>query len=60
MGTLIIIYLAVWIPLLLAGRRLGRAWGNLEAGTWLPGILGPFGFAVFIAAAHPALQPRRR
>lgn len=59
MTVLIVAYLAAWVPLVLLGRRIGRGWHNPEAGTWLPALLGPLGFAVFIAAAHPALQPRR-
>ena len=50
-----VIYLAMWVPLVLAGRVLGRRWGNPEAGTWLPAILGALGFAAFAAGNWPAL-----
>jgi hypothetical protein len=55
----VLLYLAAWVPLVFAGRRLGRAWGNPDAGLWLPAILGALGFAIFAAGSHPALQPRR-
>lgn len=58
-AVVIVIYLLAWVPLVLLARHVGRGWGNAEAGTWLPGILGPFGFLVFVAAAHPAFQPKR-
>ena len=51
----VIVYLAVWIPLVFAGRHLGREWGNPDAGFWLPALLGVLGFAIFVAVSHPAL-----
>ena len=59
MTALIIVYVAVWVPLVLWGRRLGTRWGNPDAGLWLPALLGPLGFAMFAAGSHPATQPRR-
>jgi hypothetical protein len=50
-AALVIVYLVVWVPLVLAGRALGRRWDNPDAGFWLPVLLGPLGFAVFIATA---------
>lgn len=60
MPALIAAYLIVWIPLVFAGRWLGKAWGNEDAGNWLPPLLGLLGFLIFVAGSHPALQPRRR
>lgn len=51
MTAVVIVYLAVWVPLVLAGWALGRRWGNPDAGFWLPLLLGPLGFAVFLAVA---------
>jgi hypothetical protein len=39
------------VPLVFAGRRLGRRWGNPEAGFWLPALLGVLGFAMLLAVA---------
>ena len=58
-AAVIIAYLILWIPLVLAGRGLGRAWGNPDAGIWLPAILGLLGFIIFAAGSHPATQPQR-
>jgi len=52
-AAIVIVYLLAWVPLVLAGRRLGRRWGNSDAGFWLPALLGGLGFAVFIAASYP-------
>jgi hypothetical protein len=54
-----VVYVVAWVPLVLAGRRLGTRWGNRDAGVWLPVLLGPLGFAIFVAGSHPATQPRR-
>jgi hypothetical protein len=51
MAAIVIVYLLAWVPLVLAGRSLGRRWGNPDAGFWLPVLLGALGFAVFIAVA---------
>ncbi len=51
MTAVVIMYLLVWAPLVLAGRALGRRWDNPGAGFWLPALLGALGFAVFIAVA---------
>ena len=59
MAVAIVAYLVSWVPLVLAGRWLGRAWGNPDAGFWLPAILGVLGFGIFVAGSHPGLQPRR-
>jgi hypothetical protein len=59
MAIIIVLYLAAWIPGVFAGRRLGSRWGNPEAGLWLPAILGPLGFAIFVSGSHPATQPGR-
>ena len=60
MTAFVIAYLLVWVPLVYAGRTLGRRWGNPDAGFWLPVLLGALGFAMFtvIAAADGAV-PRR-
>lgn len=55
-AALAAVYLIIWIPLVLAGRRLGRKWGNEPAGLWLPAILGPLGFVIFVTGSHPALR----
>jgi len=47
--AVVIVYLLAWAPLVFAGRRLGRRWGNSDAGFWLPALLGGLGFAMFIA-----------
>lgn len=60
MGELtVIVYVLAWVPLVLAGRKLGSEWGNRDAGVWLPALLGPLGFAIFVAGSHPAMQPAR-
>lgn len=59
MAVIIAAYLIMWIPLVFAGRWLGKAWGNPDAGLWLPVILGVLGFIIFVAGSHPALQPER-
>ena len=51
MAAIVIVYLLAWVPLVFAGRSLGRRWGNPEAGFWLPALLGGLGFAVFLAVA---------
>ena len=51
MTAAVIVYLLVWVPLVFAGRTLGRRWGNPDAGFWLPALLGALGFAMFLAAA---------
>lgn len=51
MTAIVIVYLLIWVPLVYAGRALGRRWGNPEAGLWLPAILGGLGFAIFLAIA---------
>jgi hypothetical protein len=53
MTAVIIAYLVAWVPLVFAGRHLGRRWGNPDAGLWLPAILGPLGLAVLAAACWP-------
>jgi hypothetical protein len=50
-AVIVIVYLLAWVPLVAAGRRLGRRWGNPDAGFWLPVLLGGLGFAMFIAVA---------
>lgn len=55
----IIVNLATWIPLVLAGRYLGRKWGHPEAGFWCPFLMGLIGFVIFVTGSHPATQPRR-
>jgi hypothetical protein len=59
MAVIVAAYLIVWIPLVLAGRQLGRAWGNPEAGFWLPALTGLLGFVLFVTGSHPATRPRR-
>jgi hypothetical protein len=49
--AVVIVYLLAWVPLVFAGRTLGRRWGNPDAGFWLPALLGPLGFAMFTAIA---------
>ena len=49
MTAIVLIYLIAWVPLIYAGRALGRRWGNPDAGFWLPALLGPLGLAVFAA-----------
>ena len=57
MGALLaVVYLIAWIPLVFAGRRLGRKWGNPDAGLWLPALLGALGFAIFAAGSRPAAE----
>ena len=58
MTALIVVYLLAWVPLVYAGRALGRRRGNPDAGFWLPVILGALGFAMFaaIAAADGAVS----
>jgi len=51
MTAIVIVYLLVWVPLVFAGRKLGRRWGNPDAGLWLPALLGALGFAMFTAVA---------
>lgn len=51
MAAVVIVYLLVWVPLVFAGRKLGRRWGNPDAGFWLPALLGALGFAMFTAVA---------
>jgi ABC-type transport system involved in cytochrome c biogenesis permease subunit len=51
MTATVIVYLLVWVPLVFAGRALGRRRGNPEAGFWLPALLGALGFAMFIVVA---------
>jgi hypothetical protein len=51
MNAIVLIYLLAWVPLVFAGRRLGRRWGNPEAGFWLPALLGVLGFAMLLAVA---------
>ena len=48
MAAFVIVYLLAWVPLVLAGRALGRRWGNPDAGFWLPALLGGLGFAVLV------------
>jgi hypothetical protein len=58
MTAIAVVYLLAWVPLVLAGRALGRRWGNPDAGFWLPVLLGALGFAMFaaIAAADDAIR----
>lgn len=58
--TIAAVYLVTWVPLVFAGRRLGRRWGNPDAGLWLPAICGLLGFVIFVAGSHPATQGTRR
>ena len=48
MTAIVFVYLLAWVPLVFAGRRLGRRWGNPDAGLWLPALLGGLGFAVLV------------
>jgi hypothetical protein len=50
-AILIVLYLIAWVPLVLAGRSLGRRWGNPDAGLWLPALLGALGFAIFVTGS---------
>jgi hypothetical protein len=58
-AAVIVAYLIIWIPLVFAGRWLGKAWDNPDAGFWLPAILGLLGFVMFVTGSHPAMQPER-
>ncbi|HXJ27344.1 MAG TPA: hypothetical protein VNH17_16645 [Streptosporangiaceae bacterium] len=49
MAAVVIVYLLVWVPLVFAGRALGRRRGNPDAGLWLPALLGALGFAMLLA-----------
>jgi hypothetical protein len=49
MTAVVIVYLLAWVPLVFAGRALGRRRGNPDAGLWLPALLGALGFAMFTA-----------
>jgi hypothetical protein len=49
MAAVVIVYLLAWVPLVFAGRTLGRRRGNPDAGLWLPALLGALGFAMFAA-----------
>ena len=53
------VYLAAWVPLVFAGRALGRRWGNPDAGFWLPVTLGALGFVIFATGSCPAANRRR-
>lgn len=60
MAAVVIVYLLAWVPLVFAGRTLGRRWGNPGAGFWLPALLGALGFAMFTAVAFAdGAIPRR-
>jgi ABC-type transport system involved in cytochrome c biogenesis permease subunit len=60
MTAVVIVYLLVWVPLVFAGRTLGRRRGNPDAGFWLPVLLGALGFAMFAAiTAADGAAPRR-
>jgi hypothetical protein len=48
-AAVVIVYLLAWVPLIFAGRALGRRRGNPDAGFWLPALLGALGFAMFAA-----------
>jgi hypothetical protein len=56
MSAIVVVYLLVWVPLILAGRVLGRRWGNPDAGFWLPVLLGALGFAMFVLGNYPREQ----
>ena len=58
MTLAVVVYLLAWIPLVLAGKRLGGKWGNPDAGFWLPALLGLLGFGLFVLGSHPATQGR--
>jgi len=49
MAAVVIVYLLAWVPLVFAGRALGRRQGNPDAGLWLPALLGALGFAMLLA-----------
>jgi hypothetical protein len=53
MTAIMIVYLLAWVPLVFAGRALGRRWGNPDAGFWLPVLLGALGFAFFVTGSWP-------
>ena len=57
MTAVVIVYLLVWVPLVFAGRALGRRWGNPDAGLWLPALLCGLGFVMFVAASYPWEKP---
>jgi hypothetical protein len=60
MTAFVIVYLLAWVPLVFAGRALGRRWGNPDAGFWLPVLLGGLGFAIFaVTAVADGAVPRR-
>lgn len=59
MTLIVAAYLIIWLPLVFASRRLGKSWGNPDAGLWLPAILGLLGFVIFAAGSYPAMQPQR-
>ena len=60
MAAVVIVYLLAWVPLVFAGRTLGRRWGNPDAGLWLPALLGGLGFAMFtVIALIDGAAPRR-
>jgi hypothetical protein len=61
MGIVVVVaYLVAWVPLVLAGRALGRRWGNPDAGLWLPALLGALGFVMFAAGNWPAIPGNSR
>jgi hypothetical protein len=53
MTAIMIVYLLAWVPLVFAGRTLGKRWSNPDAGFWLPVLLGPLGFAFFVTGSYP-------
>ena len=58
MAAAVVVYLLAWVPLVFAGRALGRRRGNPEAGFWLPALLGALGLAVLalVVAADGAAR----